>query len=106
MDLDVYWRKINFNNDAGADVNVISKSTWVALGRPAIRAAAAVTLLSPRDKTDVRGLFETQLNDMPATVYVFDNNDGHSLFSKRTASKIGLVKRARSCVWRSEVSAS
>ena len=82
VDLDVCGRKVNFKTDSWADVNVISKNTWPALGRPALHSAPTVMLLRLGERC------MSAVYSKPN-----DHGDGHSLLSKTTASMMGSVKR-------------
>lgn len=99
VDLELEGRKINFKIDTGADVNVMSKATWLKLNKPKLNSTKNVKLVSPGGGMKTLGQFKTVIatskNKKEAIVYVIEN-DIDSLLSRGTATALGLVMRVSS----------
>ena len=79
--------------DTGADVNVLSESSWKSLPlKPRLHPARNVHLSSPGGKLDIKGKFVSKINKQTATFYIV-NNDVECLLSRDTSTALGLVKR-------------
>ena len=96
VELELEGSTVSFKIDTGADVNVVSKSTWEFLRKPRLFPVRNVTLSSPGGDLSLLGQFETKLNgQLSATLYVIDR-DVDNLLSRATSTALGLVKRANS----------
>ena len=80
-----------FKIDAGADVNVINKFTWLSLGRPKL-SQGGINLTSPGGELEVKGKFEAQIRDIKTNIFVIGNNVDN-LLSRDTASALKLIQR-------------
>ena len=96
VELELEGSKVSFKIDTGADVNVVSKSTWEFLRKPRLFPVRNITLSSPGGDLSLLGQFETKLNRrLSATLYVIDR-DVDNLLSRATSTALGLVKRVNS----------
>ena len=93
VDLKLEGSTVSFKIDTGADVNVLSESSWKSLPlKPRLHPARNVHLSSPEGKLDIKGKFISKINKQTATFYVV-NNDVECLLSRDTSTALGLVKR-------------
>ncbi|KAK3707792.1 hypothetical protein RRG08_014483 [Elysia crispata] len=93
VDLKLEGSTVSFKIDTGADVNVLSKSSWKSLPlKPRLHPARNGHLSSPGGKLDIKGKFISKINKQTATFYVV-NNDVECLLSRDTSTALGLVKR-------------
>lgn len=93
VDLFIEGTEINWKIDTGADVNVISKTTWQRIGEPQLSSCKGVTLQSPGGQVKTLGRFQTCFDkNFQTTIYVIDNPTDN-LLSRSTASRMNLVKR-------------
>ena len=93
VDLKLEGSTVSFKIDTGADVNVLSESSWKSLPlKPRLHPARNVHLSSPGGKLDIKGKFISKINKQTATFYVV-NNDVECLLSRDTSTALGLVKR-------------
>ena len=91
--LNIAGKQIDFKIDTGADVNVISRKTWIRIGKPKLSPCTKITLQSPGGRLKTLGHFKTVLNgEHEVNIYVI-SNDVDSLLSRSTATKLKLVKR-------------
>ena len=94
--LELKGSEVSFKIDTGADVNIVSKTTWSRMGKPKLHPATRVKLTSPAGQLNVLGYFTTKVEEKhDILVYVIDS-EVDSLLSRATSSALGLVKRVNS----------
>ncbi|KAK3739985.1 hypothetical protein RRG08_005257 [Elysia crispata] len=93
VDLKLEGSTVSFKIDTGADVNVLSESSWKSLPlKSRFHPARNVHFSSPGGKLDMKGKFISKINKQTATFYVV-NNDVECLLNRDTSTALGLVKR-------------
>ena len=85
--------KVNFKIDTGADVSVMNKATWHALGTPRLVKQTKIELTSPGGKLDVLGKFDAKLNQkIDSTIYVVEGSTDN-LLSRDHSMSLGFIQR-------------
>ena len=88
---------VNFKIDMGADVMVMSETTYRSLPTKPNLQQSKAALVSPGGKLDCRGQFVTNVEhkdeSYTLTVYVVGGNQTNDLLSRSAASSMGLIHR-------------
>ena len=92
VNIKVCGRDMNFKIDTGADVNVISKKSYLKLkNRPQLQDTKAI-LQGPGSRLKVLGQFETFNDEVPMMIFVIES-DTDNLLSRSTAVEMNLIQR-------------
>ena len=98
VNLPICGAQVKFKIDTGADISVLTQSTYNSLAQKPLLKPSRASLLSPGGRIEVRGEFDTvaeyKRSEYMFKLVVIGGEMGTNLLSRSVASQMGLIVRA------------